>query len=72
MPYQHKQSGCVINADVYLTHRETLCKLLGSDPQTADAVLILQAYLKWGEQCTRYLAGQFCFMIWDPRISIYM
>ena len=67
MPYRHQNSGCVINADVYLTNRETLCQLLGSDLQTADAILILQAYLKWGEQCTRYLAGQFCFMIWDPR-----
>ncbi len=44
MPYQHKGSGCIINADVYLAQRETLCKLLGSDLQTADAVLILQAY----------------------------
>lgn len=67
MPYQNHSSGCVINADVYLTHREILCDLLASDQQTADAVLLLQAYLKWGEQCTRYLSGQFCFMIWDPR-----
>lgn len=66
MPYHHPSSGCVINADVYLTNRETLCELLASDSQRADAILILQAYLKWGEQCTRYLAGQFCFMIWDP------
>lgn len=65
MPYQH--AGCVINADVYLTNRDALCKLLESDLQTADAVLLLQAYLKWGEQCTRYLSGQFCFMIWDSR-----
>lgn len=67
MPYQHHSSGCVINADVYLTNRERLCELLVSDQQTADAVLILQAYLKWGEQCTRYLSGLFGFMIWDPR-----
>ena len=31
MPYQHKPTGCVINADVYLTHRETLCQLLGKE-----------------------------------------
>ncbi len=67
MPYQHHHTGCVINADVYLTHRETLCELLSCDLQTADAVLILKAYLKWGEHCTRYLSGAFCFMIWDPR-----
>jgi hypothetical protein len=67
MPYCHHDSGCVINADVYLTHRETLCEVLGVGQQTADAVLILHAYLKWGEQCTHYLVGQYCFMIWDPR-----
>lgn len=67
MPYREPNIGCVINADVYLTNRETLCALLGSDSETSDALLILKAYLKWGEQCTRYLAGQFAFMIWDPR-----
>lgn len=67
MPYQNHSSGCVINADVYLTNRESLCELLVSDLETADAVLILQAYLKWGQQCTRYLSGLFGFMIWDPR-----
>jgi len=67
MPYQDIDSGCLINADVYLTNRETLCALLAGDLQTADAVLLLQAYLKWGERCTQYLAGSFCFIIWDPR-----
>ena len=67
MPYQHTHSGCVINADVYLTNRESLCEKLNCAEQTSDAVLILQAYLKWGEQCTTYLAGQFCFILWDPR-----
>jgi len=67
MPYRDADSGCVINADVYLTNRETLLERLGSNSQTADAVLILQAYLKWGEACTSRLAGQFCFTIWDPR-----
>jgi asparagine synthase (glutamine-hydrolysing) len=67
MPYQDVSSGCVINADVYLTNREALCELLASDFQTADVILLLRAYLKWGEKCTRYLAGHFGFMIWDPR-----
>ncbi len=67
MPHQNNITCCVINADVYLTNREILCDLLNIDIQTSDAVLILQAYLKWGEDCTHYLAGNFCFMIWDPR-----
>jgi asparagine synthase (glutamine-hydrolysing) len=67
MPFKNKDTGCVINADVYLTNREELCDLLGVNSQVADAVLLLEAYLKWGEACTQYLAGQFCFLIWDPR-----
>ena len=67
MPYRHEMTGCVINADVYLTHRESLCAQLGCDEGSADAHLLLLAYLKWGEQCTRHLVGQFSFMIWDPR-----
>lgn len=67
MPYQHSSTGCVINADLYLTNRETLCELLDCDLHTADVTLVLLAYLKWGTECTSYLAGQFCFMLWDPR-----
>lgn len=67
MPYQDNTTGCIINADVYLTNHDTLCKLLEKDSQTADVVLLLLAYLKWGKECTHYLAGQFCFTVWDPR-----
>lgn len=67
MPYQDNNTGCVINADVYLTNHKELCDLLGMDTQTSDGVLILYAYLKWGEDCTIYLKGNFCFVIWDPR-----
>jgi asparagine synthase (glutamine-hydrolysing) len=67
MPFRDDNSGCVINADVYLTNREELCESLACDSQVADVKLLLQSYLKWGEQCIRHLAGQFCFMIWDPR-----
>lgn len=67
MPYVHTEEKCVINADVYLTNHDDLCQMLGQDLKTADAVLILLAYLKWGIACLQHLAGQFCFMIWDAR-----
>lgn len=66
MPYQETQSQLVINADVYLTNREELITLLSVDSTLADAKLILKAYLKWGTACTPYLAGSFCFIIWNP------
>ena len=65
MPYQDTNSQLVINADAYLTNREELYVLLSAEPELADAKLILKAYLKWGEACTQYLAGQFCFVIWN-------
>jgi asparagine synthase (glutamine-hydrolysing) len=32
-----------------------------------DAELIVEAYLKWGHQCTDWLLGDFAFALWDPR-----
>ncbi len=33
----------------------------------ADVALILQAYLRWGEDCVTRLMGDFAFIIWDGR-----
>jgi asparagine synthase (glutamine-hydrolysing) len=32
-----------------------------------DAVLILHAYLAWGERCLERLLGDFCFALWDAK-----
>ena len=32
-----------------------------------DSQLILLSYLKWGEECPKYLIGDFAFMIWDQK-----
>jgi asparagine synthase (glutamine-hydrolysing) len=34
-------------------------------PTATDAELVLHAYQAWGEDCVRYLLGDFCFAIWD-------
>lgn len=34
-------------------------------PQVDDAELILWAYHAWGEECVKYLSGDFAFAIWD-------
>lgn len=67
MPFVHEASKCVIIADVYLTHRAALCEHLHCALDTADATLVLLGYLKWGAQVTRYLCGDFCFAIWNPK-----
>ena len=67
MPYQHRESGCIVIADVRLTNRKDLCQSLHCDLDMADVELIMHAYLKWKEDCTRYLSGDFMFAIWNAK-----
>ena len=51
-PFTHRDTGCVITADVRLDNREELLRsldLLARGSSIGDAELILRAYLKWGE-----------------------
>jgi asparagine synthase (glutamine-hydrolysing) len=34
---------------------------------TSDTEVILQAYLRWGEECVNHLRGMFAFALWDER-----
>jgi len=55
-----------ITADCRLDSRDELLARLGMrDRSIADAMLIMRAYLKWGEACPTYLQGDFAFAIWD-------
>ncbi|OGT32042.1 MAG: hypothetical protein A3E87_10880 [Gammaproteobacteria bacterium RIFCSPHIGHO2_12_FULL_35_23] len=69
MPYEHLPSNCIIIADCYLTYREELTQKLGVSNQLADCQLILLAYLKWGQNCTHHLTGDFAFAIWNPLLK---
>ncbi len=69
-PFTHQASGCIITADVRLDNREELLAATGlSERVTAigDAELIVEAYLKWGEDGVAQLLGDFAFAIWDPK-----
>ena len=55
-----------ITADCRLDNRDELLARLGiRDRSIADGILIMRAYLKWGESCPAYLQGDFAFAIWD-------
>ncbi|RUW34758.1 MULTISPECIES: lasso peptide isopeptide bond-forming cyclase [unclassified Mesorhizobium] len=55
-----------ITADCRLDNREELLARLGiRDHAAADAMLLVRAYLKWGDACPTYLQGDFAFAIWD-------
>lgn len=57
---------CWISGRFRLDARDELRARLGASSTSAsDAMLCLQAYAKWGEAFTGFLAGDFAFALWD-------
>ncbi len=57
-----------IVADAALYKRDALIKRLGNQSElsnVSDAALILQAYIKWGGECVKFLYGDFSFVIFN-------
>ncbi|RUZ75197.1 lasso peptide isopeptide bond-forming cyclase, partial [Mesorhizobium sp. M7A.F.Ca.CA.001.14.1.1] len=55
-----------ITADCRLDNRDELLARLGiRDQSVADAIVLMRAYLRWGEACPEHLQGDFAFAIWD-------
>jgi len=71
LPYYDKAAGLAITADAILDNRTILCHELGIDygqwGTMPDSLLILQAFRKWGQDCVKYLLGDFAFAIWDEK-----
>lgn len=69
-PIKNKDSEIIIFASARLDYRPELLRHLELDSsqlnKRSDTDLILEAYLKWGENCPNYLEGDFSFFIWDP------
>jgi asparagine synthase (glutamine-hydrolysing) len=67
----HDENQCVIVASCRLDERAQLIaalKIESNEVNTwSDTQLILTAYAKWGTKTAEYLAGEFAFIIWDPR-----
>ncbi|TMC09184.1 MAG: asparagine synthetase B, partial [Chloroflexi bacterium] len=60
----------VFNGEIY-NYRELRAELVSHGAEfltKSDTEVILEAYKRWGEQCTERLNGMFAFAIWDePR-----
>ena len=69
LPYHDNLSNLVIAADAIIDNREELLERLGRFhghlEYITDSYLILQAYQKWGKECTKHLIGDFAFAIYD-------
>ncbi len=68
-PLISKDANMVLTADARIDNREELFEKLdinGSDFDViTDIDLILLSYQKWGEDCPKYLIGDFAFIIHD-------
>jgi asparagine synthase (glutamine-hydrolysing) len=66
-----EEEGCVVAADATLYHLADLRRRLRARGEEARGAtpshLILAAYRAWGEGCTRWLEGDFAFILWDTR-----
>ncbi|CZG86290.1 asparagine synthase [Legionella pneumophila serogroup 1] len=66
-PYYDRESGVIANGDLYLTNHSNLANQLGVSSKNSDLYLATRAYLKWGEKCVNYLAGNFFLVFYDLR-----
>lgn len=69
LPLYHAESKLTITADARIDNRSQLLDLLDiplvNKHPVSDSFLILKAYEKYGEDCVKYLIGDFAFAIWD-------
>lgn len=64
------EGNLTITANARIDNRDEVFRQLNlrqSLAELTDSYLILQAYLKWGEHCPKYLKGEFAFSIWDEQ-----
>ncbi|WP_409290509.1 asparagine synthase-related protein [Peribacillus sp. SCS-37] len=71
LPFYHADKQLAITADAIIDNRDELFNRLGVNKsqrhEMPDSQLILLAYEKWGEECPKYLIGDFAFVIWDGK-----
>ena len=72
--YEHlplQEDAYVLTMDARIDNRDELANEieLPDRPlsQIGDSEFILGAYKKWGEECPKYLLGDFAFAIWDEQ-----
>ncbi|WP_078432600.1 asparagine synthase-related protein [Metabacillus halosaccharovorans] len=71
LPYFDQERQISITADAIIDNRKELINQLNIEKSLGlvipDSQLILLAYDKWGENCPKYLIGDFAFIIWDDK-----
>lgn len=70
LPRRLPEHNLAFTAEARIDNRDELCNVFNiPGPEravTPDGDLILQAYLKWGEDCADHLLGDWSFAVWRP------
>lgn len=71
LPYYDSESGIAMVANAIIDNREDLFRTFSIPScewdQYTDSRLILSAYKRWGEECPKYLLGDYAFAIYDEK-----
>ena len=68
LPYYDEENQIFLTVDAVLDNRKELFRMLGIEQEdTPDGKLVYLAYLKWGEDCAKYLRGIFSFAVYDGK-----
>ncbi len=69
IPVLDKENAIILTADAIIDNREELLNKLNLENSQVedftDSEYILMAYKEWGENCCRYIIGDYSFAIWD-------
>lgn len=67
--YYDRKQEILLVCDALIYNREEILTACGRKDQhiVSTQELLMEAYLKWGEGCVKYLNGDFTFAIWDMR-----
>lgn len=67
MPIVDEKEGIVFVADCMLDNRDELIEALDIKESCSDGFIAYKSYLKWGQDCAKYLLGSFSIAIWDEK-----
>lgn len=67
MPIVDEKAGIAFVADCMLDNRDELIEALDIKEECADGFIAYKSYLKWGQDCAKYLLGSFSIAIWDEK-----
>ena len=74
LPYESPEDNIILLADAIIDNREELLSLLGIEGHNvddySDSEYILMAYRKYAEDCTKYLIGDYSFVIYNTQKNI--